>query len=187
MPVLISLLRGVNVGGNRKIKMDALKELYADLGMREVQTYIQSGNVVCRCTKRAMPALAVEIEQAIEVKFGFRPHVVLRTLEELRAVVAASPFAARSGVDPNKLHVHFLRGNAGAHAHTLLEKLPRKQEEEMHLLGREVFVYYPEGIGQSKITPASFDKALETSSTARNWNTVTKLLAMAEALASVQR
>lgn len=180
MPILIALLRGVNVGGNHKIKMDGLREIFVSLGMRDVQTYIQSGNVVCRAPKLAA-SLGRKVESAIEAACGFRPDVMIRTAEELRTTVAANPFAARDGVEPNKLHVHFLRSAAGAQARELLERLPRKGEE-IHLVGREVFVYYPDGIGQSKITGASFDRALQTSNTARNWNTVLQLLRMADSL-----
>ena len=183
MPILISLLRGVNVGGAHKIKMDTLREIYTNLGMRDVQTYIQSGNVVCRAPK-ITPTLPGQIEAAIEQACGFRPEVVLRTVEQFTAILAANPFAANPAIEPNKLHVHFLRSAPGPQAATLLEKIPRKNEE-IHLIHHEVFVYYPDGIGQSKITAAAFDRALHTRNTGRNWNTVTKLHAIATTLAGV--
>ncbi|MBS1829764.1 MAG: DUF1697 domain-containing protein [Acidobacteria bacterium] len=174
MPSMIVLLRGVNVGGKKMIKMEKLRGILESLGLSEVKTYIQSGNAVCRVAK-VSAGLAGKIEGAIEAECGFRPEVVVRTEEEWRAVMAANPFAGRDGVEPNKLHVHFLRGAASGAG---LENVARRTNEEMHLVGREVFVYYPDGIGQTKITAAAFDKAVGTTNTARNWNTVMKLASM---------
>lgn len=179
MPVLISLLRGINVGGHKIIKMDALRALYASLGMRDVRTYIQSGNVVCRSAKRATLPLETQIEKAIESAFGFHSDVMLRTVDDMRAVVEANPFAGRAGIEPDKLAAVFLRGAPGRKADEILARIPRRNEE-LRLVGRELFVYFPDGMGQSK-TPAGFERALGTF-TARNWNTVRKLLEMAESL-----
>src|SRR5271155_5518866 len=88
MPVIVSLLRGVNVAGRGKIKMDALRALYASLGLRDAQTFIQSGNVVFRTPERGLPKLATRLEDAIEQNFGFRAPVILRTVAQLRDVVA---------------------------------------------------------------------------------------------------
>src|SRR5262249_45464330 len=90
MPVVVSLLRGVNVGGKGMIKMDALRSIYESLGLRDVRTYVQSGNVVFRCDKVA--GLAARIEAAIEKAAGFRPPVILRSAEDLRSIVARNPF-----------------------------------------------------------------------------------------------
>src|SRR5665811_2227083 len=103
MPVIISMLRGVNVGAHNRIKMDALRALYESLGLRDPQTYVQSGNVVFRTDKRDLVALAKRIEDAIEQGFGFRPTVILRTSGELREVIARNPFAKRRGIEPTKL------------------------------------------------------------------------------------
>ncbi len=92
MTVIISMLRGVNVGGHNKIKMDALRELYLSLKLREPQTYVQSGNVVFATDETDLVKLGARIETAIERKHGFRPSVILRTTAELRAVIAKNPF-----------------------------------------------------------------------------------------------
>src|SRR5258707_10026031 len=110
MPVIVSMLRGVNVGGNHKVKMEALRALYESLGFTGVQTYIQSGNVVFRTRATGLAALGKKIEDGIEGAFGFRPAVILRTAEELRAAIAGCPFAAREGMEPGKLLVTFLSG-----------------------------------------------------------------------------
>src|SRR5512145_117623 len=100
MTTVVSLLRGVNVGGHHKLPMDKLRALHESLGHRDVRTYIQSGNVVLRTSARSLPRLATEIGDAIERTFGFRCDVVLRTAADMRAVVERSPFAGRPGLDP---------------------------------------------------------------------------------------
>ena len=97
MTVVVSMLRGVNVGGHNQIKMDALRDLYESLGLRNPQTYIQSGNVVFGTNAKNIAPLAKRIEDAIEHKFGFRHGVILRTTDELRGVIARNPFAKRRG------------------------------------------------------------------------------------------
>src|SRR6266478_5036178 len=110
MPVVISLLRGVNVGGHHMIKMDALRALYESLGLRDPQTYVQSGNVVFKTQERDLVRLSKKIEDGIEQTFGFRPHVIVRTPSDLRNVIARNPFAQRRGIEPNRLLVSFLAG-----------------------------------------------------------------------------
>jgi uncharacterized protein (DUF1697 family) len=95
MPVVICLLRGVNLGGHSKIKMDMLRTLCESLGLENPQTYIQSGNVVFKTKQRNLKQLAGKIEEAIEGKVGFRPDVILRTVAELAETLAKNPFAKR--------------------------------------------------------------------------------------------
>lgn len=177
MPAVVCLLRGVNVGGNNKIKMDALRSICESLELNNPQTYIQSGNVVFTAPGKDLPALAGRIESGIEKSCGFRPDVVLRTLAQMRAVVAQNPFAAREGMEPGKLLVTFFDGDAR-------EKIPllKVANEELRLVGRELYIYFPIGQGQSKLSFAPFDRAPKIKWTGRNWNTVTKLLEMAASL-----
>src|SRR5437762_13357712 len=105
MTVIISMLRGVNVGGHNNIKMDALRALYESLKLRAPQTYVQSGNVIFKTDERDIARLAKRIEDGIERKFGFRPDVVLRTAAEMKDVVARNPFAKRRGIEPGKLQI----------------------------------------------------------------------------------
>src|SRR5207249_12242038 len=97
MTVIISMLRGVNVGGHNKIKMDALRALYESLKLRDAQTYVQSGNVIFRSDERDIARIAKRIEAGIERTFVFRPAVILRTAAEMREVIARSPFAKQHG------------------------------------------------------------------------------------------
>src|SRR5208282_827823 len=180
MTVIISMLRGVNVGGHNKIKMDSLRDLYASLGLRDAQTYVQSGNVVFRTAAKNAAPLAKQIEDAIERKFGFRPGVILRTTAELRDVIARNPFAGRSEVEASKLLVTFLAAVPSPEAREEILKI-KTSLEEVRIDARELYVYFPDGIGRSKVWPA-IEKVLKKSGTGRNWNTVTKLLEIAERL-----
>ena len=107
MPAIISMLRGVNVGGHNKIKMDALRALYESLKLKSPQTYVQSGNVVFFSRAENLAPLSQRIQDAIERNFGFRPDVVLRTSAELRNVIAKNPFAGRHGIDPANFSSRF--------------------------------------------------------------------------------
>jgi uncharacterized protein (DUF1697 family) len=180
MHVVISMLRGVNVGGHHLIRMGVLKALCESLGLRNVQTYLQSGNVIFATNERDLDRLALAIENAIEQRCGFRCDVILRTTAELRDVILASPFAARQGIHPGKLAVIFLAEDPGQEAHDKVLAL-KIEPEELRMAVREYYIYFPFGMGQSK-APAAIAKALKVSGTGRNWNSVTKILEMAEKL-----
>jgi len=181
MPAIISMLRGVNVGGHNKIKMDALRALYESLKLKSPQTYLQSGNVVFLSEEKNLAALSQSIQDAIERNFGFRPDVVLRTSSELRHVIARNPFASRHGIEPSKLLVTFLACDPGQPARDSLMKIDTRGEE-LHARGSELYIYFPHGIGKTKLPWPLIDKTLNTSGTGRNWNSVTKMLEIAEHL-----
>jgi uncharacterized protein (DUF1697 family) len=181
MTVVISMLRGVNVGGHNMIKMDALRTLYESLGLRNPQTYVQSGNVVFTTREKNVAALATRIEKAIEKEFGFRPPVIVRTPSELRDVIARNPFAKRRGLEPGRLLVTFLAGEPSSEARNQVLAL-KAEPEELRIVGREVFIYYPNGMARPKIPWTTIERMLKVSGTGRNWNSVTKLLEMAEKL-----
>lgn len=183
MPVLICLLRGVNVGGHAKIKMDDLRKLFVSLKFQEPQTYVQSGNIIFKSSERDLTGTAVRIQQSIQKSFGCCPQVILRTPGELRAVIAANPFRKRKDIEPGKLLVFFLASDPAKDAAKSLAGLDI-QPEELHLIGRELYIYFPNGAGKSKLPWARVDKALQTQGTGRNWNSVTKILEMAERLES---
>jgi len=181
MPVMISMLRGVNLGGHHKIKMEALRALYKSLKFEDPRTYVQSGNVIFGTKEKNSAALTKKIENAIERTFGFRADVVLRTANELRKAIAASPFPASRGLEPGKVLVTFLADEPGPEAQTALLSL-KGHPEELHLRGRELYIYFPNGAGKSKLPWSSLGKLMKTTGTARNWNSVTKMLAIAEEL-----
>jgi uncharacterized protein (DUF1697 family) len=175
------MLRGVNVGGHNKVNMSALRALFESLKFEAPQTYVQSGNIIFRSKEKISPALAKKIQNAIEREFGCRPEVILRTPEELRKVIAASPFESRHKLEPGKILVTFLDGEPGPEAHSVLLSL-KSYPEELHLKGRELYIYFPNGAGRSKLPWSSLAKHLKTVGTARNWNSVAKILAIAEEL-----
>ena len=179
MAVIISMLRGVNVGGHKMVKMDALCALCGSLGLRDAQTYVQSGNVIFRTEGRELVRLSKRIENGIEKSFGFHSDVILRTPAELRDVVKKNPFAARRGIDPKRLAVTFLASDPGKEAREKLLAI-KTEPEELRIEGRELYIYYPNGMARPKLTWPIIEKALKTSGTARNWNTVTKLLEIGE-------
>ena len=180
MTAIICLLRGVNVGGHNKIGMDALRDLCVSLKLCNPQTYIQSGNVVFGSAETDLAKLSARIEAVIEKRLAFRPRVVLRTADEMREIAKRNPFATRKNLDPAKLAVSFLAEAPAAELGKRLSEI-KVGPEELRLIGRELYLYFPDGMGRSKL-PAVLDRTLKIPATARNWNTVTKLLAMAEKL-----
>jgi uncharacterized protein (DUF1697 family) len=184
MPIMIALLRGVNIGGHHKIKMEELRALCQSLKLRDSQTYVQSGNVVFRTEETDALRLAKRLEEAIERKFGFHADVVLRTTVELKECIARSPFAARKGLEPGKLIVTFFASDLEKERCDQIRAI--QAQEEIKLAKRELYIYFPDGMGRSKLVPV-LDRTLKKTGTARNWNTVTKLLEMAEALEGAEK
>jgi uncharacterized protein (DUF1697 family) len=180
MTSVVSMLRGVNVGGKRSIKMADLIDLYASIGLAKPQSYIQSGNVLFGTSKKNLTGLAGQIGDAIESRFGIRTDVILRTSQELAGVIDNNPFADRAEVLGKRLVVHFLAADPADDAKRRIQSLP-PSPEELHLLGRELYVYYPDGVGRAAVTQSAIDRALGVPVTGRNWNTVLKLLELAVA------
>jgi uncharacterized protein (DUF1697 family) len=170
--------------------MDALRSLYVSLKLGDPRTYVQSGNVIFRIkdldlrnSGNSTAQLARKIQDAIARKFGFRPDVILRTTDELRKVVAANPFSRRKDLEPARLLVTFLASEPSAEARARVLAL-EPSPEELHLIGRELYIYFPNGAGKSKLQWSSLDKKLETFGTARNWTSVTMMLEIAEEMAA---
>ena len=179
--VVISMLRGVNLGPHRRVRMEPLRATYESIGYIEPQTCLQSGNVIFKTKERDLAKIAAKIEKAVERDCGFHSDVILRTAADLRNVLATNPFARRTDVIPGQLLVTFLAASPAAEAPARVRAI-KADPEELHLHGRELFVYYPNGAGRSKLTMAVMEKAVGVTGTARNWNTVGKLLEMATAL-----
>jgi len=173
------MLRGVNLGPHNRIKMDALRALYESLKLESPRTYVQSGNVIFRTNAKNTPELADKIRKAIEKKLKCSPQVILRTTKELRNVVAATPFADRPELEPGKILVTFLADEPPAEARTGFDKF-KGYPEEVHLKGRELYIYFPNGAGRSKLPWSAIEKLLKVTGTARNWNSVNAMLAIAE-------
>ncbi len=177
MPRYVALLRAVNVGGNRLVKMSDLRDLYVARGLRDVVTYIQSGNIVFSSESSDSMALQSELEAAFATRFGFAGDTVVRDAAELAAIIARNPFAGQPDRAPEWLVVLFLADQPSPTAEADLRQ-SYAGPETFSVSGKEVFLYYPSGMGRSKLTNVLLERSLQTRGTARNWNTVLKLAAM---------
>src|SRR5215831_5342622 len=175
------MFRGVNLGPHRRIKMDALRGVYEGLKFQNVQTYVQSGNVVFHTKEADLVRLAKRIGAAFEKEFGFSSEVLLRTAAEMQSAIARNPFTGRGGIEPNRLLVVFLGADPGDDARQKVRAL-KTDTEELFIDGREIYIYYRNGMARPKLNMAHVEKAVKTAWTGRNWNSVTKLLEMAQAL-----
>lgn len=175
MPAHLALLRGINVGGKHLLPMKELAALFEEAGCAQVRTYIQSGNVVFEAPAALAKQVPVTVGAAIRERFGFEAPILLRSAAELRAVHASNPFLAE-GTAEEGLHVVFLKATPPADRAAALD--PQRSPGDRFLLrGREIYLHLPGGAAKSKLTNAWFDSALKTTSTARNWRTVSTLLA----------
>lgn len=183
MPLYISMLRGVNVGGHHKIKMEDLRALYESLGYQNPRSFIQSGNVLFRTKDRNGEAISRRISDAIERKVGFRPEVLLRTASELREVIAKNPFASRRNIEPSKLAITFLAVRLDAERHGKLLAIDCAPEE-LRVHNRELYIYFPNGMARPKLSMSMVERILRTPCTGRNLNSVQRLLELAKAMES---
>lgn len=174
----ILLLRGVNLGSHKRVAMPALRSSLADAGFADVRTYVASGNVVLSSTN-APAAVAAEVERLIADQFGFDVDVIVRTRDELAEVVARDPLGDVAD-DPKRYQVTFLEEEIEGGALERLD-LSSFEPERLVSIGRELYTWHPDGIGRSKLwAKLASRKGLAARGTARNWNTVTTLLAMAD-------
>ena len=178
MPTYISLLRGINVGGQRKIRMADLAAAYEVLGLKNVNTYVQSGNVVFDTGIRSAAEVASAIEEKIRSRFGFDVTVLVRTTRELAAVVEGNPFAAQAAEDPAKVHVTFLAARPGREPIRQIEGTDAGGDA-FFLRGQEVYLHCPGGYGRTKLNNTFFERKLKMPATTRNWKTVQALHEMA--------
>jgi uncharacterized protein (DUF1697 family) len=171
----ISMLRGINVSGQRKVNMQELRRLYASLGFEGVQTYIQSGNVIFRCPLTDPRRLTETIESEIRRSFGLEVKVFVRTSAEFRELVGNNPFAGR---DESKLHVTFLSGQP---ARVPLGEMrdARSGAEDFLISGQSVYLFCPDGYGGTELSNGFFERKLKVAATTRNWKTVNSLLSIA--------
>lgn len=179
MKTFISILRGINVSGQKKILMADLKVLFENLEFEDVSTYIQSGNVVFSADEKSTGQdLARKIEAAISEKYSFHVPVIIRTAVEIENILAVNPFLKDVNIDREKLHV------------TFLEEIPEQEKlesiksfdfppDQFVIIGKEVFLHCPDKYGETKLSNKFFENKLKVSATTRNWKTVNKLVEMA--------
>ena len=177
----VSFFRGINVGGHHIIRMQELKALHESLGLQQVTTYLQSGNVVFSSSDAELAQLPERIAASITQKFGFSVDVLIRTSAEIDTLIALNPFQQQALQEPQWLTVLFLPTIPPTGALDKLQQL-YNGPETWSLVDQELYIFYPNGIGRSKLTPALLDKTLQTKGTARNWNTVIHLQQMLQQL-----
>jgi uncharacterized protein (DUF1697 family) len=174
----IGLLRAINVGGRNRIAMADLRVLLESLGYAGVQTLLQSGNVVFATRARSRAVLERGLEDETEKACGARVDYCVRTAAEWRAIVASNPYPKEAKRDPAHLVVMCLKARPSREQLAALRAAVRGPET-VELVGHELYGVYPAGIGTSKLTNTLIESKLQTRGTARNWNTVLKLAALA--------
>lgn len=179
MSVFISLLRGINVGGQKKITMEGLRALYTRLGFTAVQTYVQSGNVVFQADQEDGTKLAKQIEAQIREVYGFEVAVFIRLPEDFQRILGNNPFLTGRQEDPTRLHVTFFYQPPTQAA---WEKAiaPDGIPDEFKRGESEVYLFFPNGSGKTKLSNDFFERKLGVRATTRNWNTVNALYGMAK-------
>jgi uncharacterized protein (DUF1697 family) len=179
MPIYISMLRGINVGGHKRIKMDQLRKSFEALGFEQVKTYIQSGNVVFKTGKLSTLKLSTRIGEAILRDFGFPVSVISRSSDEMAATIERNPFLNQRGIDQERLHVTFL---SAAPAPAALKKLAdlTKAPDQFRGSDEELYFYLPNGVSQSVLMKSPVDRILAAVTTTRNWKTVNSLHQMCQ-------
>lgn len=180
MPIYIAMLRGINVGAHKRMKMEKLRASCEALGCQQVKTYIQSGNVVLQAEKLSASSLTRKIEERILADFGFSSDVILRSREEMQKIVKGNPLLKEEGIDTSKLHVVFLSEAAAPSAVKKLEALTLEPDRVRHS-GKEIYFYFPNGVSGSSLWKHNLDRELSITGTMRNWNTVNKVYQMAVA------
>lgn len=181
MPTHLALLRGINVGGRGKVAMADLRALFTDLGLTDVASYIQSGNVVFTGSGKAA-AMEGRLDREIEDRLGVRTTVVVLTRAQLLAAIEANPFPGED--DPKRLHAVFRRGGYPAHDVELIAGLVQRAaakggRDEAQVVGDVLYLHTPDGLGRSELA-ALLQRSKAGDGTARNWATVTTLARMLE-------
>jgi uncharacterized protein (DUF1697 family) len=179
MPIYISMLRGINIGPHKRIKMDDLRKSFEALGFEQIKTYIQTGNVVFKTKKTPTSVLSMRIEEKIVSDFGFSVSVISRSSEEMAKAIECNPFlhdrgSASEKIDPEKLHVMFL---SEVPVPSALKKLSELIEvpDQCRSIDRELYFYLPNGVSGSILMKEPVDRILAVVTTMRNWKTVNSL------------
>ncbi len=183
MKTYISMLRGINVSGRNMIKMDALRNMYESLNFKNVKTYIQSGNVIFKTKTTEPKALEKMIASQIKKEFGFDIPVMIKDSEELTTVFNQNPFITEQKKDITKLHLTFLSEKPQKVAFDMLKE-GQYAEDEFIIIDKAVYLFCPNGYGNTKLTNSFFESKFKVIATTRNWKTITELVNMAEQIDS---
>lgn len=173
----ISLLRGINVSGQKSIRMAELKSLYESMGFQRVQTYLQSGNILFESPEADKQKLATRIEEKLEHNFGFHVTIFIRTGEDLQRIMHGNPFLTKRNEDPAKLHVTFLYSAPSKAILDLFAPI-HSEGDELFIAEQEIYLFCPNGYGRTKLSNNFIEKRLAVPATTRNWHTVSALCQM---------
>jgi uncharacterized protein (DUF1697 family) len=173
----IVLLRGINLGPRNRIAMPALRQALADAGFKDIETYLQSGNIVLS-SKASPKKLAAQVAEVISDGFGLEIPVMTRTRDELAQVVKRNPLAEAAD-DPKRYQVSFLSAELAQPELETLVALAT-ESERLVAIGRELYAWHPDGVARSKLWNKLAGTGLGVTATARNWTTVTSLLELAD-------
>jgi len=171
---MVALLRGINIGGNRKVPMSDLCDIAEKTGLTEVQSYIQSGNLVFEAGKMKIDQVVTLLEETIEKRFGFQVDVIIRTATQWKKYSSKRPFFSAARDRPNLLLLGLCKGPCNKDIAVKLSEYVI-HGEKIKIVGDAIWVDFVKSIGNSKLTPAVFDRAVGSTVTMRNWNTVLKL------------
>ncbi len=174
----IAILRGINVGGKRKILMADLKSLCEKLGWENLETYIQSGNLIFNSNKQNLE-LENSLQSAITEKFGFDVPVILRTVDEIERAITNNPFYKKDNVDLDRLFLVFLK-NTPTKENRIKAESYNYEPDKFIITKKEVYVFCEGQYHKSKLTNNFFESKLKTTATTRNWKTVLKLLELSK-------
>ena len=179
MKTYISLLRGINVSGQKKIKMADLKAIYEGMDFKEVKTYIQSGNVIFNTASKDDNQIIEKIQNKIFENYNFKVPVLLRSVEELKLIIKTNPFLADMEEDINKYYITFL---AHEPEKENLDKINAASllPEKFIIKGKEIYLHVPMGYGNAKLSNNFFESKLKVDATTRNWRTVNELVKISE-------
>lgn len=183
MITYISILRGINVGGHRLIKMADLKKLLTNLGFKQVQTYIQSGNIVFQSDETNEKTLEELIGSAIKKQYNFDVPTMVKGILELKEIVHQNPFLKDELKELPHLHVTFLDTIPDQEKFDSLANGDYKADEFL-LVGKNIYVYCPNGYGTTKLTNTFFENKLKVAATTRNWKTTNELVTIADSVDS---
>ena len=178
MEKYISFLRGINVGGHHILKMNDLKKIHTEMGHRNVNTYLQSGNVIYETSVKSRGKLTSILEKNYQKAFGFHIDVITCKLLELQKIVKECPFPINKNVESKLINIIQLSDIPDSELASVLIK--HGGPEEKHIVGNVLYVYYKEGSGRSKFNLNYIERTLNVKGTARNWNTITRLIELAQ-------
>lgn len=179
MITYISILRGINVSGQKLIKMDALRKSYENLRFHNVTTYVQSGNIIFAGNDIELNKLEQKISRQIEKDFGFEVPVIVLTIDKLKQVIDNNPFLKDPGKDQIFSHVTFLSSKPEHYDHKIIED-KKQNGEEIIFSDNAVYLYCPNGYGRTKLTNNFLEAKLKVGATTRNWKTTNELFKIAK-------